>query len=106
MLGLLHLLLEKYKPNPNGFRFHSVGIVAFYAVATAPPVVLGLLARSRVATAVISAMQALSPLALLSAMRDPTSDINFALLLWWFPVPALVAVVVVIDRAGWLARRR
>ncbi len=108
MLVLLHLLLEWYQPNPNGFRFDTMAKVGGLAVFTAPPVLIGVLARSGGATALIAAGQAASPLLLRSAMRDPGKDLNFAILLWWFPLPAAAAAVVLIDRvwrSGRLRRR-
>ena len=34
---------------------------------------------------------------LLGTMRDPGSDLNFAIFLWWVPVPAVASVLVIID---------
>ena len=98
MLRLMHVLLELFEPAPNGFRFDTFPKVASFAVVTLAPVLVGLGARRWPATAAVGLLQALSPLMLLGSMRDPSSDLNFAVLLWWFPLPALAVTIVMVDR--------
>ncbi len=68
------------------------------AALTLAPVLVGAGTRSTTGAAAVGVLYALSPLALLGGMRDPGSDLNFAILLWWFPFPTLAALVVLVDR--------
>jgi hypothetical protein len=97
-LVLLHVLLEHYEPEPNGFRFHSLSTSVGIAVSLLPPVVVGLLAVRRAAVGAIAVIQAASPLLLLGNLRDPGSDLALAVLLWWFPLPVVVGTIALLDR--------
>lgn len=97
MLALMFVLLETYEPEPNGFRFDTAAKVGSFAVLTMAPVAIGLGVRSLLGAASIGLLQALSPLALLGNMQDPNSDLNFALLLWWFPLPGIALLALIID---------
>ena len=99
MLALMFALLETYEPEPNGFRFDTAAKLGSFAVLTLAPIVIGLAARRFAAAAAVALLQALSPLLLLANMRDPGSDLNFAVLLWWIPLPAAAALVVIVDRS-------
>ena len=101
MLILMGGLIAHYQPDPNGFRLNHLDALAWFAIFTLPPLVIGILARSRSAIGVIAAGQALSPLSLINAMRD--EDLNFAVLLWWIPLPFFTGFVVIAD---WLHRSR
>jgi len=101
MLILMGGLVAHYQADPNGFRLNHLDVLAWFAVFTVPPLVVGTMARSRSAIGVIAAAHALSPLALINAMR--TEDLNFALIIWWIPLPFFVGVVVITD---WLIRSR
>ena len=105
MLALMHVLLEAFEPDPNGFRFDSLAKISSFAALTAGPVVVGLAAASMRATLLAATAQFLSPLALVPAMVDANSDLNFAILLWWLPVPAAVAAIVWFDRRAAIPRR-
>lgn len=40
-------------------------------------------------------------------MANPNSDLNFAILLWWFPLPAVVVAIGVVDRwRSWVLANR
>ena len=97
MLGLMHILLETFEPNPNGFRFDSVLKLASFSGATVGPAAVGAFATSQRAVVIVAAIQAASPLLLIDIMRNPADDLNFAILLWWYPLPILAAVVVIVD---------
>lgn len=98
MLVVMFALLERYEPEPNGFRFDTPMKLGTFAVMTLPPILIGSAARRVAAVAVVGLVQAVSPLLLLGNMRDPGSDLNFALVLWWLPLPAAAGLVVLIDR--------
>ena len=98
MLAVMFILLEKYQPEPNGFRLHNVGAIGSFAVLTIAPVLIGMGARRFISMALISLLHMLSPLLLLGNMRNRNSDLDFAILLWWFPLPAVAGLVVIIDR--------
>ena len=101
MLILMGGLVAHYQPDPNGFRLSHLDVLAWFAVLTLPPLVIGMIARSGVVVGLIAAAHALSPLALINAMRE--EDLNFALILWWIPLPFFAGVVVIAD---WLHRSR
>ncbi len=98
MLSVLHVLLSAFDPEPNGFRLDSPAKVLSIALTFAPPAVVGLLAVRKRTVSFLAAVHAASPLLLLGTMRDPDADLNFAVLLWWFPLPLLFGVIAVIDR--------
>lgn len=105
MLAVMFVLLETYEPEPNRFRFDTVTKIGSFAVLTSAPVFIGLAVRSLLGAALIGLLQAISPLALLGNMQDPNSDLNFAILLWWFPLPAIAVLIVIIDHIVGQARR-
>lgn len=43
-LFVLHVLLERYEPEPNGFRFTTVSTSLAIAISLLPPVIVGLFA--------------------------------------------------------------
>lgn len=99
LLVVLHVLLSVYEPDPNGFRLDSSAKILSIAIYYLPPAVIGTLAVRKRAVLLLAAVHAASPLLLLlGAMRDPNSDLNFAVLLWWIPLPLLFAVVAIWDR--------
>lgn len=97
-LFVLHVLLERYEPEPNGFRFTTVSTSLAIAISLLPPVIVGLFAARRAVIVTVAVIQAASPLLLLGNLRDPDADLALAVLLWWFPLPLVVGVVVVVDR--------
>ncbi|MEM9894579.1 MAG: hypothetical protein AAF962_27310 [Actinomycetota bacterium] len=98
MLVVMFALLERYKPEPNGFRFDTPMKLGTFAVITLPPIVIGSAAQRIEAVSFVALVHAASPLLLLGNMRNPGSDLNFALVLWWLPLPAAAGLVVLIDR--------
>lgn len=96
MLVLMGGLVAHYQPDPNGFRLNHLDVLAWFAVLTLPPLVIGMIARSGVAIGLIATAHALSPLSLVNAMRE--EDLNFALILWWIPLPLFAGIVVIADR--------
>lgn len=38
-------------------------------------------------------------------MADPSADLNFAVVLWWLPVPVLVAIIVLTEERLASARK-
>lgn len=97
-LAVLHALLSAYDPEPNGFRFDSWGKALSIALSFLPPAVVGLLAVRKRTVLFLAVVHAASPLLLLGGMRDPNADLNFAVLLWWFPLPSLFGVIALVDR--------
>lgn len=98
LLVVLHALLSVYDPEPNGFRFDSLTKVLSFAVSFLPPAVVGLLAVRKRTVLFLVAVHAASPLLLIGNMRDPNADLNFAVLIWWFPLPLLFGVIAAFDR--------
>lgn len=98
LLSVLHTLLSTYEPEPNGFRFDSFSIALSITLSFLPPAVVGLLAARKRTIFSLAAVHAASPLLLLGNMRDPTSDLNLAALIWWVPLPLLFGVIAIVDR--------
>lgn len=97
MIGVFFVLVEAYEPDPAGLRFESLtGFVSFVAVTSAP-VVVGLFAQRRRAVVLIALLQAVSPLVLLPDL-SAGNEITFLLLLWWFPIPVLAALILAFDQ--------
>lgn len=98
MLLYFGLLLAWFEPDPNGLRFDDIGTLVTYAAWSSPPLFVGLATRSRAATIAAAAIHVASPSLLIASMLDPSGDLNFALLMWWFPVPVAVAAIAATDQ--------
>ena len=98
MVAVMFVLLETYEPEPNGFRFDSFAPLASFVVLTLGPVVIGLFAQRLRAVVLIALLQAASPLVLLPQLQSGEGDLNFVLLLWWYPLPVLAALILGFDR--------
>ena len=96
--AIMFVLLETYEPDPNGFRFDSFTVLASFIVFTLGPVVIGMFAKRLVAVALIAVLQAASPLVLLPQLQLGEGDLNFVLLLWWFPLPVVAALILAFDQ--------
>jgi hypothetical protein len=103
MLASFRWLLVRYEPDPSGLRLGTLSDLVLWAALTLAAPLIALASRSVVGLTVCAAVHAMSPLALLSTATDPGADLNFAVLLWWGPVPVAVCLVVALDR--WVGRR-
>ncbi len=97
-LVFLHVLLETYEPEPNGFRFDSISKALSIAAAFSPPALVALFAVRKRTAVLLAALHTASALLFLGNARDPSSDLNFAVLLWWFPFPVIFGLIVLVDR--------
>ena len=105
MMALMFALIETYEPEPNGFRFNSFATIGSFAAVTLGPVAIGLFAKRKRAVALVALLQAVSPLALLpELLRTPQGDISLAVLLWWYPLPVIAALIIAVDHFS-VARR-
>lgn len=98
MVAVMFVLLETYEPDPNGFRFDSFAKIASFVVLALGPVVIGLFAKRLGAVGLIAVLQAASPLVLLPQLQSGEGDLNFVLLLWWFPLPVVAALILAFEQ--------
>ena len=97
MMAAMFALIETYEP--SGFRFNSFAATASFAVVTLGPVAIGLFVKRSGAVVLIALLQAVSPLALLpDLLETPQYDLSLALLLWWYPLPVLAALILAFDQ--------
>jgi hypothetical protein len=104
MLTLFGWMLQRYQPEPNSLRFNRLSTVALWAAITAAAPLILLGSTSLLGLLTGASVHGLSPLLLRSTAADPRGDLNFAALLWWGPVPAVVLIVVLVD--SWVTGRR
>jgi H+/Cl- antiporter ClcA len=93
MLTLMHVLLERYQPEPSGLRFRNIKVLVSFVLLTTPPAAVGMASATRVGLALIALIHASSPLLAGHTMSDPSQDLNFVYLWWWIPVPLVVGLV-------------
>ena len=106
MVLLMVALVGTYAPEA-GFQLGSLGTAGSFALVTIAPLVIGMATVRRWSTLLVVVLHSTSPLWLLGTMRDPNEDLDFAILLWWFPLPAAAIGIVLAEAmlGRWTTRR-